>query len=381
MRHTATAILIAIIAFGDPSVATANAGTPLMWASALHMLFGNAAIGVFEGMLLASVFKVQMPRAVGLMILANYLSAWLGWAWLVGRIEKQIRFDLYNTWALLWLLVAVAYVVTIVLEWPFVAGCFVGKCNWFRRSCTASLMVQTVSYILLFGWYGLASGTSLYTKMSIVALDQVLLPDDVLVYYIADEDGDVYLRELSTGRTEKVFELNSTDRNDTLSFGGTGWQPGNPPELVVLLESGDINNPESIPVGVTVPEAAVPHDDDGRIERRGRFVSPSAGQATKLGAAAGSPWSFDAGYWPIVGLRGENHRTGEQIAFALETPFAQWAVRNAILLPTDRVLFQLGERQICVLEPESRKIARLTFGRGAVAVLRQPPQPVTAVQK
>ena len=40
-----------------PSVAFANVGTALMWASGLHMLFGNILLGLLEGLFLAKFFK------------------------------------------------------------------------------------------------------------------------------------------------------------------------------------------------------------------------------------------------------------------------------------------------------------------------------------
>ena len=40
-----------------PMVAMANAGTPLMWAGMLHLLFGNALIGIFEGRSPVAVLK------------------------------------------------------------------------------------------------------------------------------------------------------------------------------------------------------------------------------------------------------------------------------------------------------------------------------------
>lgn len=42
-----------------PCQAWAGAGTPLMWATASHLVIGNAFIGVLEGWLLARWF--QMP--------------------------------------------------------------------------------------------------------------------------------------------------------------------------------------------------------------------------------------------------------------------------------------------------------------------------------
>ena len=51
-----------VLAF-SPAVAYADAGTPLMWASALHLPFGNAVIGVGEGLILAFLFRFKTPPA------------------------------------------------------------------------------------------------------------------------------------------------------------------------------------------------------------------------------------------------------------------------------------------------------------------------------
>lgn len=77
-------------------------------------------------------------------------------------------------------------------------------------------------------------------------------------------------------------------------------------------------------------------------------------------------------FWPAQGLSGENSKTSEQVRFALEAPFVKWYVRHAIVLPSDCILFQLGSRQVCILDLQARKVAVLCIGRGAVAVLEQP---------
>jgi hypothetical protein len=56
----------------------ANAGTPLMWVQMIHLAFGNLLLGIIEGVILKLAFKTKLPRAVGLMILANYAS------WIIG---------------------------------------------------------------------------------------------------------------------------------------------------------------------------------------------------------------------------------------------------------------------------------------------------------
>ena len=48
---------VAVVAF--PQHAWANAGTPLMWAGLLHLVFGNVLIGVGEGALLAWLLKAH----------------------------------------------------------------------------------------------------------------------------------------------------------------------------------------------------------------------------------------------------------------------------------------------------------------------------------
>jgi hypothetical protein len=89
-----------------------------------------------------------------------------------------------------------------------------------------------------------------------------------------------------------------------------------------------------------------------------------------VGLNRAGAWRFHAGYWPVEGLYGENSQSGASVYFSLETPFASWAVRNATQLPNGTVVFQLGSRQICVVDPETKRTALLGFGRGPVAVLK-----------
>src|SRR5262249_284540 len=88
-------LALAAIVFAMPAVALANVGTPLMWASAAHLVLGNAIIGLLEGLLLSGLFKLRAARAIGLMIAANYFSAWVGCAWILGQIQRQFEPDLY----------------------------------------------------------------------------------------------------------------------------------------------------------------------------------------------------------------------------------------------------------------------------------------------
>jgi hypothetical protein len=68
MKHK-TPILIALLLLPLPSVAYANAGTPLIWAGILHLAVGNLVIGIVEGALLAWLFKALQERAIVLLVL------------------------------------------------------------------------------------------------------------------------------------------------------------------------------------------------------------------------------------------------------------------------------------------------------------------------
>ena len=214
-RQALTAlILVGVVTF--PQHAWANAGTPLMWAGMLHLVIGNALIGLGEGVLLARLFSVPKAKSVSVMILANYVSAWVGGLFIRSAIVELLPMDLNNAWRWFWIMVVLTYCITLILEWPFIAWFFRGTQGWLGRSLRASVVVQSASYLVLFGWYWMASGTSLYTKMNIVAPVELSLPESVLVYFIAPADGNVYKRQLAGGGEEKVFDLHSTDNNDRL---------------------------------------------------------------------------------------------------------------------------------------------------------------------
>ena len=59
--------------------------------------------------------------------------------------------------------------------------------------------------------------------------------------------------------------------------------------------------------------------------------------------------------------------TADTVRLSLETPFVQWFVRAPVQLPGDLAVFQLGPHQICVVDPNERKVALLVKGRGPVA--------------
>jgi hypothetical protein len=90
-----------------------------------------------------------------------------------------------------------------------------------------------------------------------------------------------------------------------------------------------------------------------------------------LGSATNSHWEFRTRYWPIEGLEATNEATGESMRVSYETLFGAWRVRNAVHLPSDKVLFQFGDDQICAFDPVRRQVGLLWKGREPVPVIEK----------
>ena len=97
MKHRWSLLLSLLGVLAFPQPVWANAGTPLMWAGMLHLVFGNALIGLGEGLLLAWLCSVPKGKSVLVMILANYASAWIG-ALFISGVVRTLPMDLNNGW-------------------------------------------------------------------------------------------------------------------------------------------------------------------------------------------------------------------------------------------------------------------------------------------
>ena len=73
-------------------------------------------------------------------------------------------------------------------------------------------------------------------------------------------------------------------------------------------------------------------------------------------------------------LDGENAKKGRNLDVSLDTPFIRWPVYCPTQLPSGQVVFQLGGNQICILDPNERKIALLAKGRWPVITMKEGPK-------
>jgi len=340
-----------------PCVALADVGTPLVWATGFHMLLGNAILGFLEGILLAKVFSLGRDRCIGLLIAANYFSAWFG-MFIVGGLGVSQEVDLYNAVRVTAVLVGVTYLFTLLLEWPFVALCFGRTPCWFSRSLKASLLIQTLSYLLLFSGFWLVSGKSLYSEFTIVPATDQNLPDGVRVYFISSVDGNVYRRSRATG-PDLVASLGATNVSDYLRFQQSNADT-NTFDLVAVLDRRQRS--EEV---IVISEGIVTNPTDATWMT---YRYWGWGSAPQIGSATNSTWHFSWGHWPTVGIYGDDSKTGQRIRLAFGNPMIQWPMWRAIHLPEDMILFQLGLDQLCLLDVKRKTVSLWDRGHGPVAL-------------
>lgn len=369
-RYLPPMFAVAILAL--PATAQANAGTALMWAGAYHMLGGNFVLGIFEGLLLAAIFDLRKFRTIGVMILANYFSAFAGFFFLTG-FGQNAHVNLETAWHYLKLMVVLAYLATLLLEFPFIAWAMRRKPKRWRKSIIASVVIQTSSYIPLFFIFNSFSSISLLTQTHVVPVGTITAPANVGMYYIDAADGNVYQINLDQpAKRNMVKDLSAVDSFVQLTVQPSTEQTGTW-AVEALIEPYGPGEGKLMPIKDSIAGDALPLWGEGKWadhQSPDLFYRPSVGS---LGSAKDSPWRLSAGYWADAGLQCDLAGTDRSFRLALETPFLAWQFRAATVLPGDKVLLQLGDDQICLFDPATMNISLLARGSSPLPFLTDGP--------
>ena len=309
-------MFVAAVAMAIPFAAEANAGTPLMWGAMLHLVLGNLFIGICEGsLLLLFEPKRKWWTCVLLMVCANYASAWLGFMAVDWLRPMFYSAGIEHLKMAFWCAMGLAWLFTIIVEAPFVWLAFRGGANSVRRAAIASVIVQSISYVVLFAGYSAISVASLFSVEVVDDFSSMRIPEEVRVKFLG-EDGEGYVMDLQSRDTNK------TDASD----------------MMVLSTN------------------------------RSFYV-----QVKTVGEPV-SGWKTKVGFWAAQGMRCHNEITGRNFHLAFETPFQMWAVRNATQLPDGKVIFQL-DSEICIADPEKNQVAPIVRGRYPIVEMGKAAQP------
>jgi len=350
-----------------PSLAHANAGTAMMMAGMLHLFVGNLVIGAVEGVLLAWWFGANKYYAWFYMILANYASAWIG-IFIVPLMMSPIEVTVENI-ALVFTVMLLAsmlitYLLSALIEFPFVHYSFRPHERRFRRSVLATLTVSACTYAALILYYAYYSTFSFLTAVTVVPPESLRPPAAYELYYISKDRKAVMRAGLDGADPVKVADIEPTDSMDRLVF-----RRGEGDRFSLCLVSGFSYSTQTGQIVQKNVATEVPQTGTDRATSPEQDTWMAFGEAPVLGNRGG--WTLETNFWPTNGLWGvSNH--GEYFGAGLETPFVSWYFRNATLIDGEYAVFQILPDQICLLHLPTRRVALVARGYGPTVAKKQP---------
>lgn len=347
-----------------------NVGTPLMWASFLHLTIGNAVLGIVEGLILARLFRLRKWWAVGIMVAANYATMAFGlgvvydlYVWVAGVIGggRERLFVAPAALRITWGLVVAA---TVLLEWPAVMLVMRRSGRpWrdaARRGLLGSAVVHALSYSCLIPFYGVVTVTTLHSSAvgeptAAFAAGRA----SAWVYYIDDDASEVRRIRVDGSSPEPVRALDATEREPRLfpsPRAGGGW-------VIWVSDYGTQNGHWVVDGG---PTGRVGTYDDGAPPGSS---SSTAGTWHVVDLQEKPRLEARVGFFAVEGLRvSPVNGEGETLWLAWDTPFGGWRSSFVTLMPGDLVVYQVG-RWILILDVPARRWGLLTRGRNPVVVL------------
>lgn len=368
IRHANHILIAAVILAAWPSIAHANAGTALAWASMLHLLFGNLLLGVLEGFLLVGLFNCRHRTAILNLIAANYVSAFIGLLVLARAPLILLPVTIETLW--IWMLICIGlfFVVTVLIEYPFVFRALKGKPNRARKALVGAVFIHVFSYSLLVAWYGYTSDTSLITELDVVPIDQMDLPLDHDLYYINRDGAQIIRCQLDGSSPQTYFEFEDQGANRLFAYpaddGTYNLYARYGEQSDHMLVRADYSS--QAPTYDSYQEKWVMNIDDAARMRNG--LVPKLIKSDR---------SFTADAPGYLGLHGERENSHWRFRIVLESPFVLWKFRNATQIKGDLVVFQLSDDQICIVDPNTKQIALIARGKGPLVAMsnESSPQP------
>lgn len=353
-----------------PSLLFANVGTPLMLIGCGHLVLGNLIIGLCEGGLLSWWGGVKYKAAALKMIAANYISGLLGWAVLpvlVRWVDASFADPpLYRAGLTLGVLVVVAFVLTVLVEWPLVLWSLKGSRRGRGACVTAGVWAQAASYAVLIPMYVSVSPMTLLT-------DYTVVPDvtgmaggaNGWVYYVDERDGSVRRVQFDRTGDEKVGQVSDVNTHRR-------WEP--------LWARPEIDGSVSIVDGERDYAKIVATQASGMVGARTNEYNldgPSRLDSIDFRAdPSHATYSYRA--FPVwdSGLRRIEFEPGGDRygSVARELTFSNalmhWQAGSPVILPNGSVVFEFGG-QIVIMD-EQRRIGFLAMGTSPTVVLDAP---------
>jgi len=315
----------------------------------MHLAVLNFFIGIIEGLCLGIIFKLPKWKTMGWMVLANYFSSWLGMFLLKGVRTEDIAPYQVETYIIE--IVAVAYLLTLILEFPFVYLACKSKSPCWKYSIIGSLMVQTVSYVLLIGfWYYPISSIGILKDVQWVKKLDFVKNNNAVMYYIDATGKNVYRTKLNGGDQTLVF---TSEKGGIDVLGFEYDEEKRTADLVAFSDK------HCLVIKSALNEAE--YETRKNRFRWGDEAEDFRNEDERVWLVSRSEDSL----WLVDSVHNNETR------LRLDVPFLKWPFCWLSVLPGDEIVFQLGN-QICIYSRPENKLALLVKGTSPAVFLEDP---------
>ncbi len=366
----------------------ANAGSGMAMLVAGHLLFGNFFIGVIEGLLAYGFFGCRSLLAIPVMIVANYVSAWVGMftvvpihGWVLDALAPYPIDALFPALAIT---AALSLGASIVLEFPAFALIARRSKATMRRALVGAMVINIPTNAAVWVYYGLGCDLSLATSTTRAKPATVLAGVPGFDMYTLSQDGAAI---------------------EHCAWDGVGWAHL---DATALPVGTDMTDDELVPYPFPQTPGASRERIDALISRRSayhdefdpmrsvqgigptlRWLRPKGGgddpnddYALFMLAAlwwdyradgddAWRPYSIGTGMdWCAVRDR-ENHWI---VRLACMSPGSVWTFERMLALPGDVLVVEVADQVLAIHVPTMR-MAPLARGTSPVILMRAEPQP------
>lgn len=362
---------------GPTSLLLANSLTQVMWGFLAYVVAGNLVIAAIEAAIMSLAFGVRFFRALGWMLVANLLSAWIGgFVFGIGEsptplIEWLFPEPLYQVRAIIWVCIATGVAMTLLIEAPFYYLAMRSPGPSLVKSIKALLYAHAVTITCLCCWIGPASSNTLGRAVEVVR-DLELGPDAPAgwVYYVHRDTGDVHRIRLDGASDELVMRAGVDPHRSIMWVEAWPWSEE--------IEHYELQLFTRSPEGREQPVEKV-----DALARVALFYSSTPDHPMTDPAAPGWTVSFgmatadlrdeaDRAWHAFArhnnGLKIETSESDAPLAITFDTPFHTWRTHTVTALPGDLAVFDFGV-QVCLLNVRTREVTALAHGVGPVVVL------------
>ena len=404
MKQLRLILLVIVVTIMFPASAYANAGPPIILAFGIHLGFLTWLIGFGEALLLCTFFRTWKFRIFVSMITANFTSAGFGLLLVYSGFTASIMGDvtIENLESLFWTMVYVTFILTMVVEFPFFLFALYGRKWLIPKTAATTFFIHCVSYILLIFFYRGGNAWSMFTNLEVVPATVFEVEDVYDLFYISADGRHVLRSDLAGNGTEIIATLDmdgipdrlyacprklieekreGTDKNGKDTVQRVCWESGF--DLFVLMNVGGVYE-KVILLENFSPRAAVNLWNGNYGGRCDQETKMDAGNFRGFGIT--EEWRFFSDYWGLLTVSrikqgyhayaSRQDKEGsyipqqyEQDSYArymILTPFIQWSIRNGTHIAGDYGVFLLGKDQICIMDPEKKRIALIARGFGPV---------------